>query len=110
MLQKIRHPDYEINNRLSNFHWSSILKQYNISLDGRYVTVLPSIKLSHIVPYEMALKIRNPNEKPPSTSKWSALAMALDPLDLDVDAEESPNLNLGELSNLFIAIFLSCRK
>lgn len=102
MLQKIRHPDYEINSKLSNFHWSSILKQYNISLDGRYVTVLPSIKLSHIVPYEMAVKIRNPNEKPPSTSKWNALALALDPLEFsDVDTEESPNINLGKHSTSF---------
>ena len=31
-LNKLKHPSYEINGRLSSFHWSTILKQYNISL------------------------------------------------------------------------------
>lgn len=96
MLQRIKHMDYEINQKLSNFHWSSILKQYNMSLSGRYITILPSIKLSHIVPYEMVLKIRNPNEKPPSTSKWSALAVALDPLEFSDLNEEQPPMSLGD--------------
>lgn len=56
---------------------SSILFQYNVSMIGRYVLVLPAIKLSHIVPFEVAKNIRNPLEKPPS-SKWNALTSALD--------------------------------
>ncbi|CAO1392652.1 unnamed protein product [Diamesa tonsa] len=97
-LNKLKHPAYEINGKLSNFHWASILKQYNISMSGRFVTILPTIKLSHVVPQEVALKIRNLNEKPPSTSKWNALASALDPLDLhDADNQEDlpPNLSIG---------------
>lgn len=88
-IQKLKHPQYEMSNKLSSFHWASILKQYNITLSGHYVTILPSIKISHVVPSEVALKVRNPNEMPPSSSKWNALTSALDPLDLnDADAEE----------------------
>lgn len=87
-IQKLRHPQYELSNKLSNFHWASILKQYNITMIGHYVTILPSIKISHVVPLEVAEKVRNPNELPPSTSKWNALTAALDPLDLN-DADEA---------------------
>ncbi|XP_058460282.1 sterol regulatory element-binding protein cleavage-activating protein isoform X2 [Malaya genurostris] len=95
-LKRLKHPDYETVYQLSNFHWSSILKQYNVSLSGRYVTVLPSIKLSHAVSPQVALKLRNPEEQVPHHFQWKALAAALDPLDLnDVDTGDNPNLNNG---------------
>ncbi|XP_058827958.1 sterol regulatory element-binding protein cleavage-activating protein [Topomyia yanbarensis] len=95
-LKRLKHPDYETVYQLSNFHWSSILKQYNISLSGRYVKVLPSIKLSHAVSPQTALKLRNPEEQVPHHFQWKALAAALDPLDLnDVDTGDNPNLNNG---------------
>lgn len=88
-INKLKHPQFEMGNKLSSFHWAGIFKQYNISMIGRYVTILPSIKISHVVPVEVALKIRNPNEIAPSSSKWNALASALDPLDLnDADGED----------------------
>lgn len=88
-INKLKHPQFEISNKLSSFHWAGIFKQYNISTIGRYVTILPSIKISHVVPVEVAVKIRNPNEVAPSSSKWNALASALDPLDLnDADGED----------------------
>lgn len=87
-IQKLRHPQYELSNKLSSFHWAGILKQYNITMSGHYVTILPSIKVSHVVPLEVALKVRNPNETPPSSSKWNAFTAALDPLDLN-DADEA---------------------
>ncbi|XP_065077845.1 sterol regulatory element-binding protein cleavage-activating protein [Ochlerotatus camptorhynchus] len=93
-LNRLKHPDYETVYHLSNFHWSSILKQYNISLSGRYVTVLPSIKLSHAVNPQVALKLRNSEEKAPHHFQWKALAAALDPLDLnDVDNGDTPSMN-----------------
>ncbi|XP_039441073.1 sterol regulatory element-binding protein cleavage-activating protein [Culex pipiens pallens] len=95
-LNRLRHPDYETVYQLSNFHWSSILKQYNVSLSGRYVTVLPSIKLSHAVSPQIAQKLRNPDEKAPHHFQWKALAAALDPLDLnDADTGDVPNINTG---------------
>lgn len=51
---------------------------------GRYVLILPAIKLSHIVPVEVARNIRNPLEKPPS-SKWNALTSVLDD---DIDSDD----------------------
>lgn len=69
--------------RLSEFHWSSVLSQYNISISGRYIAVLPPLLIRHRVTPEMAAAVHNPAEKdsflPPS--RWNALAAALDPLD-----------------------------
>lgn len=38
-IEKLKHPPFEISNRLSSFHFAGILsKQYNISMIGRYVS------------------------------------------------------------------------
>lgn len=95
-LAKLRHPEYDMNFRLSNFHWSTILKQYNISMSGRYVTVLPTIRLSHPVAPDVAIHIRNPLEKLPQHFQWKTLAVALDPLDFnDADSQDIPNYSFG---------------
>uniref|UniRef100_A0A336MGS4 Sterol regulatory element-binding protein cleavage-activating protein n=1 Tax=Culicoides sonorensis TaxID=179676 RepID=A0A336MGS4_CULSO len=97
-LNKLRHPEYDMNFRISNFHWSTILKQYNISMNGRYVTVLPTIRLSHAVSPEIALHLRNPDEEPPKHFQWKALAVALDPLDFnDADLQDIPLYNVGSV-------------
>lgn len=98
-IQKLKHPHFEIGNKLSSFHWAGIFKQYNISMIGRYVTILPSIKISHVVPVEVALKIRNPNEITPSSSKWNAITSALDPLDLNDADGEDDLLDLDPIEN-----------
>lgn len=95
-IQKLRHPQYELSNKLSSFHWAGILKQYNISISGHYVTILPSIKLSHVVPLEIALQVSNPFDKAPTSSKWNALTAALDPLDLNNDADEQEDISMDE--------------
>lgn len=59
--------------------------QYNVSMIGRYVSILPAIKISHIVPVEVARNMRNPLEKQP-LSKWNALTSALDD---DLDSEDN---------------------
>lgn len=98
-IQKLRHPPFEVGNKLSSFHWATIFKQYNISMIGRYVTVLPSIRVSHVVPVEVAMRIRNHNEITPSSSKWNALANALEPLDRsDADADDDL-LDLDPIEN-----------
>lgn len=95
-LKKLRYPGFELNYYLSSFHWSTILKQYNISLSGRYVTILPAIKLSHIIKPEVAILLRNPHEKLIQNFQWKALAAALDPLDLiDDDNRQSPLITTG---------------
>ncbi|CAD7012204.1 unnamed protein product, partial [Ceratitis capitata] len=90
-LRRLRYPDFEMNYFLSNFHWSAIMKQYNISLSGRYITLLPTIKLSHPISAEAAVLIRNPKEKVMQNFQWKALAAALDPIDFnDDERRESP--------------------
>uniref|UniRef100_A0A0A1XSA2 Sterol regulatory element-binding protein cleavage-activating protein n=1 Tax=Zeugodacus cucurbitae TaxID=28588 RepID=A0A0A1XSA2_ZEUCU len=90
-LRRLLYPDYEMNYFLSNFHWCAIMKQYNISLSGRYVTLLPTIKLSHPISAEAAVLIRNPKEKVAQNFQWKALAAALDPIDFnDDERRESP--------------------
>uniref|UniRef100_W4VSE5 Sterol regulatory element-binding protein cleavage-activating protein n=1 Tax=Corethrella appendiculata TaxID=1370023 RepID=W4VSE5_9DIPT len=94
-LNKLKYSDYETIYQLSNWHWASILKQYNISVSGRYVTILPAIKLSHPVSPETAINLRNSEEKSPQHFQWKTLAVALDPLDFsDVDeTNELPAFN-----------------
>lgn len=84
-------PDYDTLDFLSNFHWSSILKRYNISLNGKYISILPSIRVSHLVTPEDVVKLRNPNEKSQKHNfQWKALAAALDPIDFsDVDQSQA---------------------
>ncbi|XP_058116606.1 sterol regulatory element-binding protein cleavage-activating protein isoform X2 [Anopheles coustani] len=95
-LNRLKHPDYETVYQLSNFHWSSILKQYNVSLSGRYVTILPPIKLSHAVSPQTALQLRNVDEKAPHHFQWKALAVALDPLDFnDADTGDGSPVPIG---------------
>lgn len=88
LLNKLKHPpEYDTQFYLSNFHWSSILRQYNISMSGRYVTVLPAIKLSYAVPTDVAIQMRNGDEQTPQHFQWKALAAALDPIDFtDLDS------------------------
>ncbi|XP_059471097.1 sterol regulatory element-binding protein cleavage-activating protein isoform X2 [Neocloeon triangulifer] len=67
---------------LSQHHWASILRLYNISTAGHYLSILPPITVSVAVSPEQAKILRNPNEKGvPVQSQWQALAAALDPLD-----------------------------
>lgn len=93
-INKLRHADYDTHYYLSNFHWSSILRQYNISLSGKYVTILPAIKLAHVVAADIAVHIRNTDEKTPRHFQWKALAVALDPIDFsDIDTIELPQIH-----------------
>ncbi|XP_075164889.1 SREBP cleavage activating protein [Haematobia irritans] len=115
-LKRLLYPDFELNYFLSNFHWSTIMKQYNVSLKGRYVTILPTIKLSHAISPEKAVRGRNPQEKVVQNFQWKALAAALDPLDFNDDENrESPIFMPGGTPlfpkspmEIFFAITLCC--
>ncbi|XP_028042976.1 sterol regulatory element-binding protein cleavage-activating protein [Bombyx mandarina] len=90
--------------RLSDYHWSTILSNYNESTAGRYVVMLPPTLLSHRVSPELAVGVRNPDEKDPPPLRWQALAAALDPIDIlpdfdVVDGKGSP-LQWGKGSEL----------
>ncbi|XP_039763259.1 sterol regulatory element-binding protein cleavage-activating protein [Pararge aegeria] len=75
-------PHYRTSSRLSPYHWSSILSQYNESVAGRYVVVLPPVLVSHRVGPELATGLRHPDERDPPPLRWQALAAALDPIDI----------------------------
>lgn len=97
-LNKLRHPELDTNLHLSNFHWSSILRQYNISMSGKYVTVLPTIRISHAITPDEAIYLRNIDEKPKLHFQWKALAIALDPIDF-ADMEEKEGSLAYHLNN-----------
>lgn len=79
-LNKLRPVDFPPWNRLSLYHWSSILSMYNISAAGGRITVLPTVKLSHAVSPQLAKQISNPSDV--QHFQWQSLATAaLDPLD-----------------------------
>ncbi|KAG5891075.1 hypothetical protein JTB14_005711 [Gonioctena quinquepunctata] len=86
-LEKLKHSDHAPWLKLSSRHWSAILKNYNMSLSGQTIAVLPNIKLSHVVRPEQAISLRNPEERYGEKFQWQALAVALDPIDFrDTDS------------------------
>ncbi|KOX73423.1 Sterol regulatory element-binding protein cleavage-activating protein [Melipona quadrifasciata] len=79
-LNKLRPVEFPPWNRLSLYHWSSILSMYNISAAGGRIVILPSMKLSHAVNPQLAKQISNPNDA--QHFQWQSFAtVALDPLD-----------------------------
>ncbi|KAL3283167.1 hypothetical protein HHI36_006319 [Cryptolaemus montrouzieri] len=84
-LCKLKHSDYKPSSKLSPFYWSSILEKYNLSLSRQYITLLPPIRLSHVISPEAAAAMRNPYEKYGETFQWQALAAALDPIEFAGD-------------------------
>ena len=50
-------------------------------MNGRYVVILPNIRLSHVISPDQAIFMRNNDEKYFKKFRWDALAAALDPLD-----------------------------
>lgn len=79
-LNKLRPVDFPPWNRLSLYHWSTILSMYNISMAGKQMIILPTIKLSYAVSPQIAKQISNPNDI--QQFQWQSLATAaLDPLD-----------------------------
>lgn len=97
-LNRLRHPELDANLHLSNFHWSSILRQYNISVSNKYITILPTIRISHVVTPDEAIYLRNVDEKPKLHFQWKALAIALDPIDF-ADMEEKEGSIAYHLTN-----------
>ncbi|VVD04138.1 unnamed protein product [Leptidea sinapis] len=79
--------------RLSAGHWAAVLSQYNASLAGRHLVVLPALLLSHRVSPDAAAAARLPRQRDPPPLRWQALAAALDPIDLlpELDLIDSKN-------------------
>nr|CAD7427831.1 unnamed protein product [Timema monikensis] len=77
---RLRHIGLDSWHNLSPYHWPSILSLYNISLAGQYISILPCMRISHVVTPDQARHLRNPEEKA-QHFEWQSLAAALDPLD-----------------------------
>lgn len=59
----LEHADLEMWRQLSYKHWPTFFGYYNMSVCGRFVTILPSIHLSAVISPQDALKFRHPNEE-----------------------------------------------
>lgn len=68
--------------RLSAFHWLSLLRVYNVTARGGYVTVLPPICLSLAVPPREALETRHPRDADVSSRVVDRIAETLGQLDI----------------------------
>lgn len=68
--------------RLSQFHWQALLGVYNVSLSGKYISVLPPICISIPVNPNVAITLRHPLEQEQARKfNWQALANAFEPID-----------------------------
>ncbi len=98
---------------LSSQHWSALFNYYNISLSGKFITILPPILLSIAVDPKSAISTRNPLESDPQIFRQflspPGLHSPIDPNDerddyLDGMNGESYPWSSGEI---FITIGLS---
>ncbi|XP_060568692.1 sterol regulatory element-binding protein cleavage-activating protein-like [Ruditapes philippinarum] len=62
-LGSVKHTDLELWRKLSHVHWVTMFNYYNISIVGKYISILPSIHLSIIIPPEEAIRLRVPGYK-----------------------------------------------
>ncbi|XP_052801573.1 sterol regulatory element-binding protein cleavage-activating protein-like [Mya arenaria] len=59
----VRHTDVQTWRKLSPTHWLTLFSYYNISLTGKYISILPSIHLSIVISPEEAIEMRVPGYK-----------------------------------------------
>lgn len=65
----VEHTDLELWRKLSNKHWPTLFHYYNISLSGRYISILPTIHLSELVDPHVAIELRHPTDKEAAASR-----------------------------------------
>ncbi|RWS31217.1 hypothetical protein B4U80_00513 [Leptotrombidium deliense] len=87
-VKRLLHRSTQPWNLLSTQQWSTLFGYYNISLSGRYVSILPAIHLSLPVDPSSAMHLRHPSESDPQIFRQflspSNIHSLLDPND-DVD-------------------------
>ncbi|XP_012945124.1 sterol regulatory element-binding protein cleavage-activating protein [Aplysia californica] len=59
----VEHSNLEMWKLLSFNHWPGLFHYYNISLSGRYISILPSIHLSHLIPPSTAISMRHQSDR-----------------------------------------------
>lgn len=86
--------------RLTTYHWQVLFGVYNITLTGRYISILPSICVSVPVDPKVAIIQRHPHESEQAKKfNWQALATPFDPMDLtdEYDSSGPTNSPLGKI-------------
>ena len=81
-LTLLRHRDPAVWHRLPDFHWMSLMRVYNVSTRGGYVTVLPPVYLSLAVPPPEAMQARHPRDAEVSDRAVDRIALTLGQLEI----------------------------
>ncbi|XP_052246747.1 sterol regulatory element-binding protein cleavage-activating protein-like [Dreissena polymorpha] len=63
----VKHTNLETWRALSHTHWTTMFSYYNISIIGKYISILPSLHLSAVISPEEAIQLRVPGYQ----STWS---------------------------------------
>lgn len=67
---RLQHQDFNLWQSLPTQHWTTLFGFYNISLLGRYISILPPIHLSIPLSPESAIQMRHPAESDPSLHSY----------------------------------------
>ena len=81
---------------LSSQHWSALFNYYNISLSGKFITILPPILLSIPVDPEVAVLSRNPSESDPQIFRQFLSPPGLQSIDPNDERDDNYNGYYGE--------------
>ncbi|XP_069110525.1 sterol regulatory element-binding protein cleavage-activating protein-like [Argopecten irradians] len=65
----VEHTQFDLWRQLNYKHWPTLFSYYNITLYGKFISILPTIHLSMIVDPQEALDKRHPSEQDGSPSK-----------------------------------------
>lgn len=77
--------------RLTPYHWQVLFGVYNISLTGRYISILPSICISAPLQPKAAASQRHPLEfQNAKRFNWQALSAAFDAIDMGDEYDTNP--------------------
>ena len=116
-LYRNQHNKFTFSNFLSSQHWSTLFWNYNISLKGKYLTILPSLHLSIPVDPYKAIQTRHPSESDPQIFRQYLFSGSQSPVadtnedyydDEFMPLEDQPQIGLFNLpgkSMLLTAVF-----
>ncbi|CAG5116411.1 unnamed protein product, partial [Candidula unifasciata] len=93
-LALVKHTDLELWRQLSHKHWPIFFHSYNISLSGRYISILPSIHLSELIDPQTAISLRPPSEEMPPV-----LFTPYNPYPEDADAGENDSQDVAHVNS-----------
>ncbi|XP_060066336.1 sterol regulatory element-binding protein cleavage-activating protein-like [Ylistrum balloti] len=98
----VEHTQFDLWRQLNYKHWPTLFGYYNITLYGKFISILPTIHLSVIVDPQEAIDMRHPTEHDGSPSKpiIPPFDKSQEPSSLPVDKSEVQDFN--ELSAWYL--------